>query len=102
MRNFRASALAALLLVATACASTSRWVAEWSPTELAKVDGENGYLDGPADIHAVENCMALGAPAASVHVYSRPYAECDIYDLVSGERQRVQMAYDTIAGKPVS
>ncbi len=66
------------------------------------VDGENGYLDGPADIHAVENCMAFGAPAASVHVYSRPYAECDIYDLVSGERQRVQMAYDTIAGKPVS
>jgi predicted metal-dependent enzyme (double-stranded beta helix superfamily) len=66
------------------------------------MDGEDGHLDGPADIHAVENCLEFGAPAASVHVYSRPYAECDIYDLIKGERQRAQMAYDTIAGKPVS
>ncbi len=64
------------------------------------VDGSAGHLDGPADIHAVENCMEFGAPAASVHVYSRPYAECDIYDLVSGECQRVQMAYDTMYGNP--
>jgi predicted metal-dependent enzyme (double-stranded beta helix superfamily) len=62
------------------------------------IDGEAGYLDGPADIHAVENCPAFGAPAASVHVYSRPYAECDIYDPAHGERRRVRLAYDTIQG----
>jgi predicted metal-dependent enzyme (double-stranded beta helix superfamily) len=66
------------------------------------VDGGVGYLDGPADIHAVHNCDQFGAPAASLHVYSRPYAECDIYDLVRGERRRSRMAYDTMYGKPVT
>jgi cysteine dioxygenase len=66
------------------------------------VDGGVGYLDGPADIHAVENCPAFGLPAASLHIYSRPYAECDIYDLERGERRRVRMAYDTMYGKPGS
>ena len=66
------------------------------------VDGIEGYLDGPADLHAVENCLGFGADAASVHVYSRPYAECDIYDLVRGEKQRVRMAYDTMYGEPVA
>lgn len=65
------------------------------------VDGIEGHLDGPADLHAVENCVPFGANAASVHVYSRPYAECDVYDLIRGEKQRVQMAYDTMYGKPI-
>lgn len=76
-----------------------------SPLKLellnAAVDGVEGHLDGPADLHAVENCAVFGANAASVHVYSRPYAECDIYDLVRGEKQRVRMAYDTMYGKPL-
>ena len=84
--------------------TTYRLVSE-TPLQLepvsAAVDGSAGYLDGPADIHAVENCAVFGAPAASVHVYSRPYAECDIYDLERGERQRVRMAYDTMYGNPV-
>jgi cysteine dioxygenase len=68
----------------------------------AAIDGGVGYLDGPADIHAVQNCVQFGAPAASLHVYSRPYAECDIYDLTRGKRQRSRMSYDTIYGKPAS
>jgi predicted metal-dependent enzyme (double-stranded beta helix superfamily) len=68
----------------------------------AAVDGRAGFLDGPADLHAVENCPAFGAPAASVHVYSRPYAACDVYDVERGERKRVQMAYDTMYGKVVA
>ena len=35
MRHRCAAALAALLLLDTACVSKPRWVAEWSPTELA-------------------------------------------------------------------
>ena len=85
--------------------TTYRLVSE-TPLQLelmsAAVDGSAGFVDGPADIHAVENCSAFGAPAASVHVYSRPYAACDVYDLARGERQRVQMAYDTKYGKVVS
>ena len=66
------------------------------------VDGDIGYLDGPADIHSVENVKAFGGPAASLHLYSRPYAECDIYDLERGEKRRVKLAYDTLFGKPAA
>ncbi len=65
------------------------------------VDGAVGYLDGPADIHAVENLADFAAPAASLHVYSKPYAECDVYDLTRGVRRRLRLAYDTVYGKPV-
>jgi NitT/TauT family transport system ATP-binding protein len=67
----------------------------------APVLGGIGFLDGPADLHAVENPGELGENAASLHVYSRPYAECDIYDSESGPRRRVKLAYDSIRGKPV-
>lgn len=67
----------------------------------AAVDGVAGHLDGPADLHAVENCAAFGGNAASLHVYSRPYSECDVYDPIRGEKQRVRMAYDTVYGKLV-
>ncbi|MFQ5994844.1 MAG: cysteine dioxygenase family protein [Acidiferrobacterales bacterium] len=59
-----------------------------------------GHVDGPADIHAVENLKDSGERAASLHVYSRPYPECDIYDLKKGERRRVRMVYDTMYGEP--
>src|SRR5262245_56326918 len=50
----------------------------------APVDGGPGHVDGPADIHAVDNSLDFGADAVSLHVYCRPYAECDIYDLAHG------------------
>jgi NitT/TauT family transport system ATP-binding protein len=60
------------------------------------VDGGPGYLDGPADIHAVDNLEAFGGDAVSLHVYSRPYDECDIYDLERGLITRVRLQYDSI------
>jgi cysteine dioxygenase len=66
------------------------------------VNGGPGHLDGPADIHSVENCSEFGADAVSLHIYSRPYTECDIYDLARAERRRVRLAYDTIYGKPAA
>ena len=60
----------------------------------APVDGAVGHVDGPADLHSVENPAAFGTPAVTLHVYSLPYDECDIYDLKRGQRRRVRMAYD--------
>jgi predicted metal-dependent enzyme (double-stranded beta helix superfamily) len=65
------------------------------------VDGTVGFLDGPADLHAVDNATDLGADAVTLHVYSRPYAECDIYESERGPRRRVRLAYDTVDGKRV-
>ena len=66
------------------------------------VDGGPGHLDGPANIHSVENPDDSGEDAASLHVYSFPFDECDIYDLAQGEKKRARMEYDTMFGKPTS
>ena len=60
------------------------------------VEGGPGYVDGPADIHAVSNPTELGEDAVSVHVYCRPYDECDIYDTEQGTVRRVRLAYDSV------
>lgn len=65
------------------------------------IDGTIGFLDGPADIHAVENPPEFGGNAASLHVYSKPYGECDVYESERGPRRRVQLAYDSIQGRRV-
>ena len=68
----------------------------------APVDGDIGFLDGPAEIHAVDNPREFEADAASLHIYSKPYAECDIYESERGPRRRVKLAYDSIDGVPVA
>jgi len=57
------------------------------------VDGGPGHVDGPADIHAVET---VGEDAVSLHVYVKPYDECDIYDVVQGVVRRVRLTYDSV------
>jgi NitT/TauT family transport system ATP-binding protein len=61
------------------------------------VDGKPGYVDGPADIHAVET---VGADAVSLHVYVKPYDECDIYDIEQGVVRRVRLGYDSVPEPP--
>ena len=76
------------------------------PLRLERVgepmDGSTGFLDGPAEIHAVENPVGFGENAASLHLYSKPYSQCDVYDSLTGPRRRVSLSYDTIYGKPVT
>ena len=67
-----------------------------SMTNLIK--GEKGYLDGPADIHSVEN--VYNEPAVSLHIYAKPFSECDIYCLDSGKIKRVELAYDSMHKEP--
>jgi hypothetical protein len=68
-----------------------------SPLALAPVghplEGGPGHVDGPADIHAVET---VGEDAVSLHVYVKPYDECDIYDLAGAAIRRVRLTYDSV------
>ena len=59
---------------------------------------EAGFLDGPAEIHSVEN--AYNEPAVSLHIYAKPFEECDIYCLDSGTVKRVQLVYDSMFREP--
>jgi predicted metal-dependent enzyme (double-stranded beta helix superfamily) len=74
---------------------TSRTPLRLEPLDGA-VNGGPGHVDGPADIHAVSNPAAFAQGAVSVHVYCRPFDECDIYDADEGTVRRVQLRYDSV------
>ena len=73
------------------------------PLSLAPVgdpiEGGPGHVDGPADIHAVDT---VGEEAVSLHVYVRPYDECDIYDLADRAVRRVRLTYDSVPDPAVA
>ncbi len=85
--------------------SNYRIVSE-EPLELTQegdpVDGSSGFVDGPAELHSVDNPDAFGENAASLHLYAKPYSQCDVYDSLHGPVRRVDLAYDTINGEPVA
>tara|TARA_B100001778_G_scaffold100877_2_gene82347 strand:- start:644 stop:1162 length:519 start_codon:yes stop_codon:yes gene_type:complete len=62
------------------------------------IKGDSGFLDGPADLHAVENIFSNNA--ITFHVYSKPYSECDVYDIETGKVYRKKLVYDTMYKKP--
>jgi predicted metal-dependent enzyme (double-stranded beta helix superfamily) len=71
------------------------------PLTLSMVDlvkGDKGYLDGPAEIHSVANIFSK--PAVSLHVYAKPFAQCDIYCLETGTIKRIELVYDSIYKDP--
>ena len=65
--------------------------------KLGKITASSGYLDGPADIHSINNCYKN--PVITLHIYAKPYDSCDIYDLKTNQIQRLKMNYYSINGK---
>ena len=62
-----------------------------------EIIGNKGFLDGPADIHSVENNFNINS--ISLHVYAKPYDSCDIYDIKKNEINRVKLRYYSKFGK---
>ena len=60
--------------------------------------GDVGYLDGPAEIHSVENIYEESA--ISLHIYAKPFDKCDIYDLNEGVIKKTELLYDSMYKKP--
>jgi len=61
--------------------------------------GGPGYLDGPADIHKVENTSTQ--PAITLHLYSRPFEACDIYGIENHRKLRKRLGYFSKFGQRV-
>ncbi len=59
--------------------------------------GGRGFVDGPAFIHQVAN--RTEKPAMSLHLYARPFAQCDIFDQEHYIIARADLRYDSIDGK---
>ena len=49
------------------------------------------YLDGPAEIHSVENLSSESA--ISLHIYAKPFDSCDVYNLKDNKIDRLKMQY---------
>lgn len=62
---------------------------------LSDFVARTGHLDGPAYIHAVENVS--NDKAISLHLYTRPFKECDIY--VDEKVIRKKLGYYSKFGK---
>ena len=68
---------------------------EMDPDHPSRVDRER-------PVHAVLNLPEFGAPAASLHVYSRPYDRCLVYDLAKRSYCEVPLFFDSEYGRRVS
>ena len=66
---------------------------------ISTMAGGPGFVDGPAYIHKVAHVGSQ--PAMSLHLYARPFAQCDVYDTEVKKRRRVDLAYDTMYGNKV-
>lgn len=62
-----------------------------------QVSGSKGFVDGPAVVHRVENLTL--EPAMSLHLYARPFAQCDIFDKEHQIKQKISLKYDSAHGK---
>ena len=62
-----------------------------------KITASEGYLDGPADIHSIENCS--NKPVITLHIYANPYDTCTVYNLKEKRIDKLKMNYHSIDGK---
>ena len=70
------------------------------PLKLKKTErifSQKNYLDGPADIHSINNLSKK--PVVTLHVYAKPYDSCETYDIELNQIKRMEMKYHSIDGK---
>ena len=59
------------------------------------------HVEDERPIHAVLNLAEYGARATSLHVYSKPYDRCLVYQLENKRYMEVPLFFDTEYGRPV-
>ncbi len=63
---------------------------ELEPTTRFLIDaGQPAEVDPEEPIHLVANPAAFGARAVTLHIYSRPFDTCEVYDLKTGRYRDV-------------
>ena len=58
-----------------------------------EINATKGYLDGPADIHSIENCS--NKPVITLHIYANPYDTCTVYNLKEKRIDKLKMSSTT-------
>jgi cysteine dioxygenase len=72
---------------------------ELAPSTQFLIDADSPQEVDPREpIHQVLNLALFGSRAVTLHVYSRPYDSCEIYDLKGKQYQDVKLANTTEYG----
>jgi len=70
------------------------------PTEAYDMDSGNPGIVRPEEpVHQVLNLPEFGGRATTIHIYSRPYASCEVYSLEKGAYSDVPLHYTSEYGK---
>jgi cysteine dioxygenase len=70
------------------------------PTDTYDMDADHpAYVDPRAPVHQVLNLPEFNHRAATIHVYSRPYDSCEIYQPEKGVYFDVDLHYTSEYGK---
>jgi cysteine dioxygenase len=64
------------------------------PKKISVDSALTGFVDGPADVHLVENHTT--ERAISLHLYARPFDACDVYDVTSRQVSKKKLTYDSV------
>lgn len=78
----------------------SSGICTMAPTDAYDIHADNpGFVDPAEPVHQVLNLPEFGARAVSVHVYSRPFDSCEIYQREDGRYFDVPLHYTSEYGK---
>ena len=70
------------------------------PTDSYDMDATHPAAVSPEEpVHQVLNLPEFGAPATSIHIYSYPYASCEVYSMDHGSYADVPLHYSSEYGK---
>lgn len=70
------------------------------PTDIYDMDGEHpAYVNPLEPVHQVLNLAEFNARAVSIHVYSKPFDTCEVYQREKGTYADVPLHYTSEYGK---
>jgi len=76
---------------------------ELTPTDRYVIDTDHpAEVDSGEPIHLLVNPPAFSSRAVTLHIYSRPFDECEVYDLKSKRYETVSLSYTSEHGLLVS
>jgi cysteine dioxygenase len=78
----------------------SRGTCHLKPTEIFDMDAAHpAYVNPIEPVHEVLNLAEFGRRAVSVHVYSKPFDTCEVYQMDKGTYSDVPLFYTSEYGK---
>lgn len=64
------------------------------------VKGEAYYIDDSVSLHLLRNPIKNNTRTLTLHIYSKPFSKCTIYDLEKRTVSDLELSYDSMMGKP--